>query len=1392
VGRGYLDDPEKTAAAFVPDPFSLEPGGRMYLTGDVGRWTAAGLLDFLGRKGTQVKVRGHRVELGEIEAAVARHPAVRQVAVLVRPDERGQERLVAYVVGDVRLERSELHTFLADRLPNYMEPESVVQLAAMPLNRNGKIDRHALPDPPPLGGSRADAARPQTELETAIARVWEEVLRVDRVGIHDNFFDLGGHSLHAIRIVANLKGKLGLEIPIRQLFLTPTVAQLADLATDPETSGPAPIPRLADRPHYPLSLGQEVQWFAYQMSLGKEGWWRPCGVLRMKGNLDRHALRLALQALVDRHEALRTSFVDVDGEPVQVIHDAAEVVCSETDLSAFDPIERPRRFGELLEEEMATPIDYSAPSLLRCHLVGLEGEHRLLIQLPHIVSDGWTTGVLVSELARLYNAIRGGRPVSLPPLPVRYVDFAAWQKERLRTPGLLAERDFWLAHFKNDVPRLGLPVERGHRGELENRALLVTSTIGRELVDRLRHTAASHGTTLFVALLAACQVLLARVCDQTDLIIGTPVAGRNHPDLDRVIGPFINPLALRTSLSGNPSFVELLGRARQTVLEALAHQEYPFESWLQELRHACGRLDLKLYTVLFFVQEKLVAPSFDGLETIVEPPLGRSDVESHSPRLLEGQPLSFEAVETGEGWRLITIGDSSLFAHAALDRLLGQWQRILEQVSQNPDLRLDQIDLVDAGEKALLDRFGRETAFQSDPALQRSVRAACESGATVAFCDDGTELSWAAAKPLGGPELLRIIRERRVRALATSPAAIGRLDRALSRGLAFAELPLANVVCILRRWEDARVPGLCDGRPVSTVYVFDETTSAALWITDRAACSSSRVAGVPVGSHVIRVLDACRQPVAIDVDGDIYIQDRQSPPCFAGHRGRWRHDGQLEIEVCDGHSAAARVDRDHCPYRAPRRPGERTLAAAWQEVLGPDEIGTEDDFVALGGGPEEALQISERLGDANLLVWPEQILHARTIARLAPIVDDNMSLRDAEQKSAPLTPLQQALLTLARDGSAPPTGFVVLRSRISPEPAVVSAALREIVNAHEALRLRVEQSGRLGRQPSDETGEAVLTTLDLSSLDPERRIRAWTTAIAIERERVDGTRASLRAVLARWPGEGDTLALIASAYVVDEWSWPSLIHDLGVACRRIACGGSALQESRPSYSAWLFAAERIAAFAEPAAVRIERERGVLWAARAGADEASATIAGTSHRALQAVPSAMIRRLFETIFVRVIGARIVEYEHDRRGNASGFPNLSNTIGQFGALTPLVQRTSNVSGPMVRFRFVPASRPVEPSDPPLFELQEFEPSPLVLLKEDDRPDIRVIAWDVGDALHLKVICHPAVATGIAASQTLARLRVELEREVEGASRQLDRTFEVASAEVDIEDLFSEAER
>ncbi|MER7825725.1 amino acid adenylation domain-containing protein [Streptomyces sp. NPDC096097] len=702
VARGYLGRPGLTARQFTPDPYGT-PGARMYRTGDLARRRPDGTVDYLGRSDQQVKIRGHRIEPGEIEAELARSPRVGHAAVVVREDTPGEQHLVAYVVpseGRVA-DPAELRRALADRLPAYMLPSAIVSLAALPVTPNGKLDRRALPAPPEEGALRAEFAAPATATEELAAAVWGEVLGTGRIGRHDDFFALGGHSLRATRAVSRLGARLGTGVPLRLLFEHPTLERFASaldaLRGDGQgAAAPAtPVTVIGARPageSAPLSFAQQRLWFLDQLQPGRPDYNIPVAA-RLRGALDADALAAALCAVVTRHEVLRSRIAEGPSGPVQVVEAPEVFVPVRSDLGDLPREEARSRALGLAHADAAAPFDLGSAPLLRARVVRVaDDEHLLVLVLHHTVGDGWSMPVLWRELSGAYAALRRGERPVLPELPVQYADFAYWQQRRPAS----GEADAGIAHWRaalGGLPALELPTDRPRPQVRSGAGDAFVFEVPAELAQRLGALARERGATLFMVLLAGFQALLARYTGQVDIAVGSPIAGRDRTELEPLVGFFVNTLVLRTDLSGDPAFGELLGRVRRTALAAYEHQDVPFDRLVEELRPERDLSRNPLFDVLFQLHpEQLATLPLDGVE------VESLDTSNGTAKF----DLSLAMTEHPGGLTGTVQYATDLFDRATVERFGGHYLRLLAGAAETPDAPLSRLDVLSPQEHAAL------------------------------------------------------------------------------------------------------------------------------------------------------------------------------------------------------------------------------------------------------------------------------------------------------------------------------------------------------------------------------------------------------------------------------------------------------------------------------------------------------------------------------------------------------------------------------------------------------------------------------------------------------------------------------------------------------------------
>src|SRR5581483_8263148 len=606
LGRGYLQRPEITAERFIPDAFSSEAGARLYRTGDRVRHQRDGRIEFLGRMDHQVKVRGFRVEVGEVEAALREHPLIREAVVEASREGVNSTRLIGYVVPEAgrSVKARELREYLKERLPEYMVPSLFMELEALPLNPSGKVDRRALPSLDHLvSGQETEMKLPQTMVEEVVAGIWAEVLGLEQVGVEENFFELGGHSLLATQMVSRVRQAFRAEVSLRWVFESPTVAGLSKRIEEGMRSGgeliAPPMTPVQRNQAMPLSFAQERLWFIEQMESGTGTYNIPAGV-RLEGWLSTAALEQALREVVRRHEVLRTSFIETEGEPLQVIAETVGLGLDEVDLSGLEADEREAVTTKLSREESSRGFDLKKASLIRARLLRIaEQEQVLLLTMHHIVSDGWSGKLLIRETGSLYEGFTEGRPSGLRELQTQYADYAVWQREWLQGEALDRQISYWKEQLAGAPQVLDLPTDRPrppvqtHRGAIES--LVLSTTLSKQL----KSLSQRNGCTMFMALLAAFKLLLSRHTGQLDIVVGAPIAGRSRSEVEEQIGLFLNTLTLRTDISGSPSFTELLNRVRKTALEAYAHQDVPFEMLLQALHPQRDLSRTPLFQVFF-------------------------------------------------------------------------------------------------------------------------------------------------------------------------------------------------------------------------------------------------------------------------------------------------------------------------------------------------------------------------------------------------------------------------------------------------------------------------------------------------------------------------------------------------------------------------------------------------------------------------------------------------------------------------------------------------------------------------------------------------------------------------------------------------------------------------
>jgi surfactin family lipopeptide synthetase A len=722
LARGYIDRAELTAERFLPDPFVDRDGARLYRSGDLVRYLQDGNIEFLGRADHQVKVRGFRVEPGEIEILLKQHESVKDAAVVALEKKSGEKQLVAYLVGQAGATTSvsELRSFLKERLPDYMIPSKFVLLDRLPLTLSGKVDRRALPPPEAAGAEMSDDyMAPRDLVEEVTAVIWSNILGIEKVGIKDNFFELGGHSLLATRLISRIRETFHVEMPLRSLFEEPTVSGIARsikaaISAGEKLQSPPLLP-VSREEKIPLSFAQQRLWFLNYVD-SSNGAYNLHAAVRILGNLDLKALEESFRAIVDRHESLRTNFALVDGEPLQIISSSIPVElpvlqllsneCTDNSTRSSsdglaEPVatapgtvmhaERDREVNRLASEEASKPFDLSQEPLIRVKLLrSNEDEHVLLLTMHHIVSDGWSISVFINEMAALYEAISQGLQSPLPELPIQYADFAKWQRGWMKGDLLEQQLAYWRRQLGGELPSLSLPIDRPRPPVQTFRGAFRSFLLSKDLSERLKELSRSEGATQFMTLLAIFKILLYRYSGQEDIVVGTPIANRNRAEIEQLIGFFVNTLALRTNLKAELSFRQLLERVRETSLGAYAHQDIPFEKVVEELQPERDVSRSPLFQVMFALQNLSAADMKLKDLTLI-----RLEPESDTTKF----DLTLAMEETEEGFAGSFEFNRDLFDATTIERMIGHFKTLIEAILSDPDEKISRLALLTPAER---------------------------------------------------------------------------------------------------------------------------------------------------------------------------------------------------------------------------------------------------------------------------------------------------------------------------------------------------------------------------------------------------------------------------------------------------------------------------------------------------------------------------------------------------------------------------------------------------------------------------------------------------------------------------------------------------------------------
>ena len=698
LARGYLGSPGWTAEKFLPNPFSKIGGERFYRTGDRVRWQADGTLEFLGRFDFQVKLRGFRIELEEIQTVLEQVAGVRQALAMLREYAPQDKRLVAYVAaeaGTPGADESYLRSYMQERLPEYMVPGAVVIMGELPLTHNGKVDRRALPAPE-YGSKKPAGDAPRTPVEEIVAGIWCEILKLNCAGVHDSFFDLGGHSLLATQVISRIRLTFQVELSLNVLFENPTMATFAEKLEEEvhkgKKSAVPPVRPVNREAPLPLSFAQQRLWFLHQLQPESAAYNVPIA-LRLQGEIRVEMLERAFTELVRRHEILRTRLEIVGQQARQVIAPAVPVQLPLTDLSALSADEREAEARLWMGAEARTPFNLANETLIRGRMLRITPtEHVLLVTIHHIASDGWSMGIMMRELTSLYDAYSAGQESPLPELTLQYADYAAVQREWLQGEVLEEQLLYWKKQLA-DLPGLEIPTDYPRTNLGSEAGAALQWTLSEEVSRQLKELSRREGVTLFMTMVTAFQLLLSRYSGEEDVAVGTPIAGRRWAETENLIGFFVNTLVLRTDMSGTPTFRQMLGRVRATTLAAHAHQDIPFEKLVEELRPERDLSRTPLFQVLFVFQNAPEAELYLSNVKIsrIEIPLEVTKFE-----------LALMVAESGDSIKGALGYRTGLFAETRMKRLLGHWENLLTEIVSDPQKCISDLHFLSAAERQQL------------------------------------------------------------------------------------------------------------------------------------------------------------------------------------------------------------------------------------------------------------------------------------------------------------------------------------------------------------------------------------------------------------------------------------------------------------------------------------------------------------------------------------------------------------------------------------------------------------------------------------------------------------------------------------------------------------------
>ncbi|MCP5099596.1 MAG: amino acid adenylation domain-containing protein [Chloroflexi bacterium] len=794
VGRGYFQRPDLTNEKFISHPFADD--GILYHTGDLAAYLPDGKVAFYGRIDHQVKVRGYRIELGEIEHQLVQHDTIQEAVLTTHPDAMGESQLVAYLITttDSTPDAQALRSFLQIALPDYMIPALFVKLDAFPLTPNGKVNRQALPKPETAVSATANTyLAPRNDTESQLVELWQTVLGVSKIGVEDNFFDLGGHSLLATRLISQVQSKFSVTVPIRRFFENPTIAAFAHIldGEDADQAKPhIPITPVSREDKLPLSYSQMRLWFLEKLGVGgTSGITIPLAV-RLQGQLNVSLLTQSVNEVVQRHESLRTQFAEDRGEPYQVILPLLQIAVPVVDLSTVAPEQQDKAVRERILAEMKRPFSLTTPPLIHAMILKLRAtEYILCINMHHIISDGWSVGVMAREIGEIYQALVRGEPSPLPPLAIQFADFAVWQQQQLQGDTLQAHLDYWRPHWMTPPTPLALPTKTTAPNGTQFSNGTERMVIPAEVLQELRAMAQKAGASLYMVLLATLNALLVRYTGQTDISIGTYIANRNYQELEPLIGFFLNILVFRTDASGNPSFAELLQRTREVTLGAYAHQDVPFEKLLREFQPDRNIGQALPFQVLLMLQNM-------PIPTLELPQLTMAPVDLVGENAFANYDLTFVMTEVDQELQGYIEYNAEKFDAEIVAQMRDGFAQLLATVGKAPQTTLSALPLLPpAQEKWLMHEVNKTAAdYPQRPLHTLFTEQAARTPGETAVIAENSQLTYQQLDQQANQIANRLIQlgikpgQRVGLALNRTPTMIAALLGTLKAGAAYVPL----------------------------------------------------------------------------------------------------------------------------------------------------------------------------------------------------------------------------------------------------------------------------------------------------------------------------------------------------------------------------------------------------------------------------------------------------------------------------------------------------------------------------------------------------------------------------------------------------------------------------